>query len=196
MDVFVDVDNTLNNFTVGYTNYYNKIYGTNHIIKPKDLVQYEISKCIPGLSEEDVVETRSKIFSTPGFWVNIPIYNNAASALKWISENFSTYILTTPWLEYKDCVREKYEWIEKHLPFFPLNRVIFSHAKHLIHSNSLLIDDYPKNIGRFQGKTMKYLYPFNQHTMSNFEAKNWKQVLRLMKKIKKDVDVHGRITRF
>lgn len=196
MDVFVDMDSTMNNFTAGYVNYYNRLYNTDHVIKKKDLVQYEISKCIPGISEKQAVEARTRIFSTPGFWVDIPAYDNMTKTMKWINENFNTYILTAPWIAYKGCVGEKYEWMEKHLPFIPLDKVIFSHDKSVIHKNSLLIDDYPKNLGTFRGKTMKYLYPFNAKSMANFEVKDWKQVLREMKKIKRDLGRHGSITRW
>jgi 5'(3')-deoxyribonucleotidase len=195
MDIFVDMDSTMNNFTEGYVNYYNKLHGTSHKIKTKDLVTYEISKCIPGISEEEAVAARTKIFSTPGFWVDIPPYDNMVKTMEWINDNFTTYILTAPWINYDGCVAEKYEWMRKHLPFIPLDRVIFSHNKQVIHSNSLLIDDYPKNLGTFQGRTMKYLYPFNKGAMSNFEAKDWKQVGKLMKGIKKDVDKNGKITK-
>ncbi len=183
-DVFVDMDSTMNNFAEGYINYFNKLYGTNHKIRHNDLVQYEISKCIPGLKEEDAVNARAEIFSTPGFWVDIPIYPNVTETMKWMTENMSVYILTAPWVKNKQCAVEKYEWIEKHLSFFPLDKVIFCHDKHMIHKNSLLIDDYPKNIGRFQGKTMKYMYPFNEMTPANYEVRNWKHILRTMKKIK------------
>lgn len=195
VDVFIDMDSTMNDFATGYVNYYNKLYGTSHKLSRKDLIQYEISKCIPDLTDDEAFDSRERIFGTPGFWVDLPIYPNASQVIEWINSNFNTYILTAPWVNtYGICIPEKYEWVQKHLPFFPLNKVIFMHDKHLIHPDSVLIDDHAKNLGRWRGKTIKYVYPYNKNSLSHFEADSWNKVGRLMKGIKKDLEKHGRIT--
>ncbi len=196
IDVFIDMDSTMNDFAKGYVNYFNHLYKTNHKLRKKNLTRYEISKSIPGISESEAITTRAAIFSFPGFWFDLPIYPNVATTVEWISENFNTYVLTAPWIDYRDCVKEKYLWIEEHLPFIPLNKVIFCHDKHLIHRNSILIDDHANNIGKFQGHTLKYSYPYNENVASNWAAGNWKKVLKVMKSIKKDVDKNGQITKY
>lgn len=179
-DIFIDMDSTMNDFTAGYVSYYNSLYGTKHVLNNKDLLIYEISKCIPGLSDESAMRARDEIFSTPGFWYDLPIYPDVKEAVDWLYNNFNTYILTAPWIPYKDCPKEKYMWIEKHLPFFPLENVIFCHDKHLIHENSLLIDDNPKHLTTFNGKTLKINYPFNKNVLTHYEADNWKGILSVI----------------
>jgi len=126
IDVFIDMDSTMNDFAKGYVNYFNHLYKTNHKLRKKNLTRYEISKSIPGISESEAITTRAAIFSFPGFWFDLPIYPNVATTVEWISENFNTYVLTAPWIDYRDCVKEKYLWIEEHLPFIPLNKVTYN----------------------------------------------------------------------
>jgi len=181
MDIFIDMDSTMNNFTDGYISYYNHLYGTKHTLTNNDLLVYEISKCIPGLSNESAIKARDEIFSTPGFWYDLPIYSGVQKAVEWMYNNFNTYILTAPWVLYKDCPKEKYQWIEKYLPFFPLENVIFCHDKHLIHENSLLIDDNPKYLTSFSGKTLKINYPFNKDVITHYDADDWESILSIVK---------------
>lgn len=195
LDVFIDVDSTLNDFSEGYYAYYNKIYGTSHKFKKRNLTQYEISKSIPGITEQEAIDARTKIFSTPGFWLDIPIYPNAAKAVKWINNNFRVFILTAPWVDYLDCAKEKYLWIQKNLPFLPINRVILSNNKSVIHRDSILIDDHINNLYSFKGKTIKFNQPYNKQGMANFEAGSWNQVLSIMKKIKRELERSGHINR-
>jgi 5'-nucleotidase len=176
-------------------NYYNKMYNANIKLRKKDLFRYEISKCIPGLEDDEAEKRRNIIFSTPGYWTDLPIYPNAAKVVEWIYQNFNTYILTAPWVDYRDCVPEKYDWIKNHLPFFNLQKVIFCHDKHIIHDQGILIDDNVKHINMFQGKTVRYAYPYNAQAMSTHSADNWNQVLSIMKKMKKELDKNGRFTR-
>lgn len=185
IDVFVDMDSTMNDFAAGYIKYFNRIYGTKHKLSRKDLFRYEISKCIPGLNDDKALEAKFNIFSTPGFWVDIPIYPGVKKTMKWMNDNLNTYILTAPWFDYEDCVKEKYRWIKHHLPFFPLDKVIFCHDKHVIHNNSILIDDNVKNLHAFKGKVLKINYPYNSDATVDYAAKTWGQVLTVMKYIKK-----------
>jgi len=184
MDVFIDMDSTMNNFASGYINYYNKRFGTNVSLTKTHLTNYEISKCIPGLPEDEAVRARNDIFGTPNFWIDLPIYPGVREAVEWISNNFNTYILTAPWIPYKDCAKEKYIWIENHLPFFPLDKVIFCHDKHLINKDSLLIDDHVKHIEGFKGKTLKINYPYNNVAAATYDADDWFEILKVMKSIK------------
>jgi len=196
MDIFIDLDSTTNDFTKGYVSYYNKLYNKNVKLKKKDLLRYEISKTVHPSNEKEAEDIRSRIFSIPEFWTDLPLFPNAASSIEWIFDSFNTYIITAPWIPYKDCLKMKWEWIENNLPFFPLNKVIFSNDKSIIHKNSILIDDHPKHLIGTKGHTLKMNYPFNEKTPSTWEANNWKQILSIMKKIKKDLNKNGRITRY
>jgi len=181
MDIFIDMDSTMNDFALGYVSYYNALYGTKHVLSNKNLLTYEISKCIPNLKEEEAIKARNEIFSTSNFWLDLPIYPNVVEAVEYMYNNFNTYILTAPWVMYKDCPKEKYEWVETYLPFFPLENVIFCHDKHLIHENSLLIDDNPKCLTSFSGKTLKINYPFNKDVITHYDANNWEGILSIVK---------------
>lgn len=196
MDIFIDIDSTISDFTAGYLKYYNKLYNKNVKLRKKDLIRYEISKTVHPSDEKEAEDIRSEIFAIPEFWEDLPLFPNAVETVEWIYNNFNTYLITAPWLPYKDCIRKKQEWVETNLPFFPLNKVIFTNDKSIIHSNSILIDDYEKHLLDTRGKTIKMKYPFNKDTPSTWEADNWKQILRIIKNVKKDLNKYGRIFKY
>lgn len=188
MDIFIDLDSTTNDFTTGYVNYYNKLYNKKVKLRKKDLYKYEISKVVHPHDDKEAEAIRSKIFSIPEFWTDLPLFPDAAASIEWIFNNFNTYIITAPWIHYEDCLKMKWIWIKEQLPFFPLNKVIFSNDKSIIHKDSILIDDNSKHLIKTKGKTIKMNYPFNKNTSSTWEANNWKQILRIMKRVKKDLN--------
>lgn len=172
-DVFIDMDATLNDFTKGYIKYYNRLFNEDVTLKDEDLFEYRISNCVPGVDESISIERRNRIFETPGYWFDIPIKEGAFWAVDWIYKNFNTYILSAPWVDSETCVWEKMQWIKKHLPFFDLNKVVFSSHKHIIHKDSILFDDKPQNLEEFRGKKIAFHYRFNESTKVDGRIHHW-----------------------
>lgn len=179
--VFLDMDSTLNDFTQGYVNYYNKVYKKQESLCDEDLWQYEISKCIPGITIEEAERSRAAIFKVPGYWKNIPIKDNAVEAVEWIYANFDTYILTAPWMDNLDCVKEKVEWVGEYFPFFDRSKIIFSAHKNIIDARSILIDDKPQNLEEFQGVRIAFDYPYNRETNVDGRISNWADIKGLLR---------------
>lgn len=179
--VFLDMDSTLNEFTEGYINYYNRIYREKIVLKNEDLWQYEISKCIPNLTSEEAEKRKRAIFKVPGYWQNIPIKEGAITAVRWIYDNFDTYILTAPWLDNLDCVKEKIAWIQKYFPFFEVDKIVFSAHKNIIHPQSILVDDKPSNLEEFLGKTIAFDYPFNKDINVDGRITHWREIKDVLK---------------
>jgi len=179
--IFLDMDSTLNEFTQGYVNYYNRVYHEKVILTNEDLWQYEISKCIPNLTAKEAEIRKKAIFKVPGYWKNIPIKEGAITAVKWIYNNFDTYILTAPWMDNLNCVQEKVEWIKKYFPYFDTSKIIFSAHKNVIHPQSILIDDKPSNLEEFPGKTIAFDYPFNRNIKVDGRITHWKEANDVLK---------------
>ena len=184
MKIFVDMDSTLNDFVKGYVDYYNEIFNKNISIANKDLKQYEISKNIEGIAEEEAVEIRQIIFSTEGFWLSIPPQKNAIKAMKEIVDlGHDVYILTAPWKYSINCYPEKIQWVRNHKPWFDLDKVIFCRDKYLIHGD-IIIDDNPHYLRNHSCEfAIAPIYPFNKE-MPAFFFDDWENVPSIVEEIK------------
>jgi len=181
--IFVDMDSTLNDFTTGYVAYYNKLYNKDVALENKDLLRYEISKALPGVSDKEAFEIRENIFSTNGFWKDIPIMKNAVNIMKELYDNYNVYIVTAPWKSSLNCYNEKIEWIAKHMPWFDLDKVIYCRDKHLLRGD-IIIDDNPHYITNHRCDwAIAPRYPFNIN-LPAFYFNEWKEVPGIVKEIK------------
>lgn len=193
MKIFVDMDSTLNDFTKGYVDYYNRMFDKNISIERDDLKQYEISKAIHALTDDDAIETRQQIFSEPGFWFDIPAQENAVDTMKKLQVmGHELYILTAPWKQSINCYTEKIQWIEKHLPWFDLDKVIYCRDKYLIHGD-VIIDDNPSYLTHHSCEwAVAPRYPFNEN-LPAFYFDNWSEVPQIINEIDKIKNRYGRV---
>ena len=182
MKIFVDMDSTLNDFTKGYVDYYNKLYNKNVKLKNKDLVKYEISKALPNVSDDDALVIRQDIFSTPGFWLDIPAMENAIVTMKHLYDNHEVYIVTAPWKTSLNCYNEKIQWIQRYMPWFDLDKVIYCRDKHLLRGD-IIIDDNPHYLKTHNCDfAIAPRYPFNSE-LPTFYFDNWNEVENIVNEI-------------
>lgn len=173
------MDNTLNQFVKTFLEYAQK-YTTKNIpnLDPFEISDYEILKNIPSLTDQERFDIREKIFNTPGFWKNIKPFPNIFEVLKYLYNKYEIFILTTPWMSYKDCCREKLEWIEQYLPFIDLNRVIFcAHKKFITQAyNDVLIEDNPINIKEAECIVFRKHYKYNSQHDDKISFHSWEEI--------------------
>jgi 5'-nucleotidase len=81
--------------------------------------------------------------------------------------------------QYRHCLPEKYEWIERHLGSDFVSRMIVSKDKTMIHGD-ILIDDNPKvlGLGPASWKHVIFDQPYNRHVGGpRMTWKNWREIL-------------------
>ena len=192
MKIFIDMDHTLNRLYESYVEYYNKMYGANLSLNRENLTTYYIHE-ITGPNKDEERKKKYEIFNTPGFWEGIPIYDGAVEVMERLYKEHEVYILTAPWTPAPNCYAEKRAWIEKHLPFFDVNRMIFTKHKYLL-CGDIIVDDCPEhlinNSCRWQ---IKMWYPFNEN-IPGMDAANWGDVETYIKNVKQLEKKYGRIT--
>lgn len=175
--IFVDMDNTLNKLWVPFTDHLSLIFNQDMRIGRDQLYVYGITDNFPNIiPQAQGNQIRNDIFTTPGFWENIPIYEDAARVMAELVDVYDVYILTQPWIHYDKCVHEKYEWIKNHLPFFDLSKVIFTANKHLI-VGDYFIDDAPNHLEEItHGEKIAYAYPYNKECKADHRVYSWKDI--------------------
>jgi 5'-nucleotidase len=97
--------------------------------------------------------------SQPGLYVNLAPIDGAIEAYHWLNEQeeLAVYILTAPSLKNPHCYSEKRQWVENHLGFGAVERLIISPNKGL-NKGHYLIDDNIKGKGQedFKGKLIHF----------------------------------------
>lgn len=97
-----------------------------------------------------------KIREQNNFWLKLPLLKNSINLLEILKQNNLPYtILSSPLQNDQNCISQKHQWVKKMLGYYSPEEVIISSQKELYARNSLglpniLIDDYGKNIEKWQ----------------------------------------------
>ena len=98
---------------------------------------------------------------------------------------------------YKDMIRDKWEWVQEHLPFIPEENICFSPVgadkSEFVKGNadiSILIDDYNKNLEQWQGIAIKALNGINSHQekFEEIDFTAWEQKLHNARELSLEYD--------
>jgi 5'(3')-deoxyribonucleotidase len=97
-----------------------------------------------------------------GFFAGLEAIPGGLEAIAWLraQEQFSVYILTAPSLQNPLCYTEKRVWVEQHLGFDMVERLIISPDKGL-NKGDYLIDDHTEGKGQdtFEGVLLHFGSP-------------------------------------
>ena len=105
---------------------------------------------------KDIEPALQKIRDTEDFWLDLPLLPQAKNLLGMIKDLKGSYtILSSPLPDDPNSEPHKREWIDKHLSFFPPEKVIITHNKTPYATNSdgspnILIDDFGQNVSKWE----------------------------------------------
>ncbi len=192
MKIFIDMDHTLNKLYESYNEQYLKMFNRDLGLTREGLTTYFIHE-ITGPNSTLERERKYQIFNTLGFWENIPIYDNAAQVMEQLYKKHDVYIVTAPWVEAPNCYLEKANWVKKNLPFFDVNKIIYTKFKHLL-LGDVIVDDNPEylvnNMCRWQ---IKMWYPFNEK-INALDAANWLDIQAYISELNRLGKKYGRLS--
>ena len=87
------------------------------------------------------------IYTAEGFFRSLPPIEGAIQAVReMVAEGIDVRICTYPIQAYRNCVGEKYEWVERHLGTAFTTRMILTRDKTIVTADAL-IDDNPDITG-------------------------------------------------
>lgn len=146
-------------------------------IKLPDIKQWELKQYI---GEEGI-----KLFNTPGFFIDLKPIDGSIKYLKKLhNEEHKTFIISSPQNEY--CAFEKYQWVKKHLSFFPIGNLILVGNKGDLLSkiyDGILFDDCGKYLEMFRGTSVAMDMPYNQNVQSEYRVSSWEDFYYVVKSL-------------
>ena len=192
MNILLDCDGILSNFSKGVLDVFNKHYGTKW--KEKDIHSWDMSQTL-GVSRDIVQE----IAAQPNFCLNLDPYPEGIEAAKELGKIGDVWVVTSP-LNSKTWMWERNEWVGKHVGIDE-RKVIHTGNKKLI-KGAMLVDDKPKNVEEWNkewpdGVALLFDRPWNQDYPAIWHAppivrggpvvrvKTWAQVLGHARSIKR-----------
>jgi 5'-nucleotidase len=169
--IAVDMDGVLADTDSHYINLYYEAYGVR--------VPYEqlLGKAEgEGFPEKEAI---GKFVRSSGFFRTLPVMPGAVESIIELMKHFEIYIVSAA-MEFPNSLPEKYEWLQQHFPFISWRNIIFCGDKSVIRAD-YMIDDHPKNLDNFKGKTIMFHSSHNANVEHHQRAKSWAEILELLK---------------
>ena len=165
--IAIDMDGVIADVETHFLHWYERDFG--HLYSAKD---------IEGKAEADMFPETGQVYKfarTPGFFETAPVMEGAVEALRLLSENFDLYIVSAA-MEFPQSLPEKHAWLAKHFPFISWKQIVFCGDKSIINTD-YMIDDHPKNLDFFRGKTIMFRAFHNFSVTNHHRVNNWKEIL-------------------
>ena len=185
MIILIDMDDVISDFDGEFYTRWNRLHPDKPVVPPEYRKCFYIKDELP----EEYAGLVREINTAPGFINSLPEIHGAVQAVKEIAEmGHDVFICTSPLNAYQNCVKEKYEWIEKHLGFEWTLKLILTKDKTLV-KGDILIDDKPEVTGAAEPSWEHIIFdkPYNRNINSHKRLTwiNWKEILSQIIKNKK-----------
>ena len=158
LTLYIDIDEVIAKFLDKLCSEYNYKYNKN--IKISDIKTWSLNTYMDG-------DKAFEIINSSGFFGSLePIEGSIETIKKLVNDDrYEVFIISSPSNEHS--VFEKYKWIMGYLPFFDVNNLILVGNKdellsRLDSDNSLLFDDCPEYIRKFNGVSVVMNREYNR----------------------------------
>ena len=178
MIILVDQDEVLTQFSKAVLTQWREKYPDKPYVPLENLTEHLCyhnypPECTPALKA---------IYGAEGFFSSLEPVPGSIEALKEMADmGHDVSICSSPITDYKNCVSEKYQWVEKHLGMEWTGKLILTKDKTLVKGN-ILIDDKPHvtGVARPEWEHIVYDMPYNRKVKDKLRMAswdNWKEVL-------------------
>ncbi len=160
MRILVDMDGVLADFERGFEEAWRATYPDLPVVPAAERRHLLVQDEYPPEWRGHV----HAIFHAPGFFRTLPPVPGGRGALEaLLALGCDVRLCSTPLLDYRHCVVEKYEWVERELGPAWLDRLILTRDKTIIRAD-VLIDDRPQLDGTDAPTWEHILYdqPYNR----------------------------------
>ena len=176
--LLIDMDGVVADFELGFLQAFRSKYPSEPYIPIPERTVFKIKDQYP---EELKPKVRS-IIEAPGFYRNLPMIKGSKSTIMEMYDmGLNFYFCSSPLSKYKNCVLEKYEWIEEQFGSNFTDKIILTRDKTVVQGD-LLIDDKPEITGALEEPSWEhilYISPYNKNVEGKrrLSWENWKEIL-------------------
>lgn len=177
MRILIDMDDVLADFDGEFLRRWRERHPEKMYVPLKERKTFYVRDSYP----LDLQPLVSEIYLEPGFFREMMPVEGGVDAVKAMQQmGLEIFFCTSPLSIYKNCVLEKYEWVDRHVGSEWVKRIILTKDKTLV-KGDYLIDDKPIITGVESVPMWEHvLYdrPYNKDIQrKRLTWQNWKQVL-------------------
>lgn len=155
------MDGVLADFDQGFINKWVQKYPDKPYVPKEKRFSFYIRDDYP----KELKELIQPIMAEPGFYYSMPPMKGGLEAAREMENiGFEVFLCTSPLVPYANCVKEKFEWVDRYFGERWVKKIILTKDKTVVHGNKL-IDDKPEITG-VQIPTWEhilYTQPYNKH---------------------------------
>ena len=108
------------------------------------------------------------------FFAVLGVMPDSQRVLEALQVDYDVFIATAA-MEVPTSFMAKYKWLGQHFPFIAPSHIVFCGDKSILNAD-YLIDDNPRQLGRFLGEGILYNSPHNVNVTGYRRVKNWLEV--------------------
>ncbi len=177
MRILIDMDDVLADFDGEFLRRWRERHPEKMYVPLEERKTFYVKESYPEVLRPLITE----IYTEPSFFRALPPVAGAIESVKEMEQmGLEVFICTSPLSMYKNCVLEKYEWVDAHLGSEWVKRIVLTKDKTLV-KGDYLIDDKPVITGAESVPMWEHvLYdrPYNKDIQrKRLTWQNWKQVL-------------------
>lgn len=109
-----------------------------------------------------------------GFFRDLPVIADSQEVVEELMEHYDVFI-TTAAMEFRNCLEDKYDWLQEHFPAINWKNVVFCGDKSILRAD-YMIDDHAHNLRSFQGKGLLFTASHNVNETEFTRVNNWIEV--------------------
>jgi 5'(3')-deoxyribonucleotidase len=169
--IALDMDEVIANVTPKFLDIYEEAYG-RRLVKA-DYWGRKIYQI------DGAMAIRDRLFER-GFFRNLEVMPGSQKGVKTLMQDYDVFI-TTAAQEFRNCLEDKYDWLQEHFPFIPWQHYIFCGDKRVM-GTDYMIDDHARNLESFRGKGLLFTASHNIGEDRFTRVNNWTEVLDFFRK--------------
>jgi len=178
MRILIDMDGVLTDFDGEFLKRWRERYPDKFYVPMEERRAFYVKDQYP----DELKPLVTEIILEPGFFRDMMLMDGAREALfEMDNMGLELFICTSPLSAYRNCVLEKFEWVERVLGPGWMKRIILTKDKTLVKAD-YLIDDNPeiKGVEQTPGwEQIIYDRPYNRNVnKKRITWQTWKNVLR------------------
>lgn len=179
--LFCDLDGIVADLMTKWLDAYNRDYKDQLTVE--DVLHWEWHELV----KPEVGKRIYHYLSRPGWFADLEPLPGAVDALRRLSGRVEIVIATA---SPKSALRDKTEWVHKHLPFIPPRNIVLTYRKDLL-AGDFLFDDAPRNLRSFRGTRITIDYPYNRDFTDCYRVRDWEEFETLMDRLLEQRDSTG-----